>query len=249
MANDNTMDESNGSGKQDLELINKQLKREIAKKKKIEQELIKAQKVLTASLKEKEILLKEIHHRVKNNLQIVNSLMSLQMNHVEDPKILKLFQECQNRIISMSLIHEQLYRSDDLASINLKDYLDLLTDRLRALYDINNKVEIQVELSGDQINLDTLIPISLILNEVISNSFKHAFAGVGAPRIDVRLEKEEHQYMLTIADNGTSFDVKKFLEESNSLGFELIKALVEQIDGEIELQSHDGTSCTIRFDA
>ncbi|MBR8828994.1 MAG: PAS domain S-box protein [Gomphosphaeria aponina SAG 52.96 = DSM 107014] len=226
----------------------------------------KAQTKLINSLQEKEVLLKEIHHRVKNNLYVISSLLNLQSSYVEDEKIINLFTDSQNRIQSMAMIHEQLYQSQNLAKIDLTEYLQRLLDNLFLSYNNNRRqikpvIEVVREnLSTYQtadayeatellLNLETAIPCGLLINELVTNSFKHAFPDGRGGEISIKLRvAQEKKINLTVADNGIGLPEGLNWEESPSLGLRLVRILTQQLDGEIELlTSSSGTSFHLKF--
>lgn len=197
---------------------------------------------------EKEVLLKEIHHRVKNNLQVINSLLRLQAAMIDDPKVVSLFEDCQNRVRSMALIHDKLYAIKDLSSIQVKEYIENLTGSLIDTYGLKNKVDLKLTIEPLSFSVDTLIPLGLLLNEIISNSLKYAFKEMNSGLIKVSLKAlENNKYELLVSDNGKGFSKDVFNEPQNSLGIELIKAFVDQLDGTIEKLDLPGTSYRIVF--
>ncbi|MBU4547231.1 MAG: ATP-binding protein, partial [Euryarchaeota archaeon] len=212
----------------------------------------KAEEKIKNSLKEKEVLLQEIHHRVKNNLQIISSLLNLQTSNIRDPLDLEIFQESQDRIKSMALIHEQLYRSRDLASINFAIYIQQIMSHLFYSYTFKDKnIKLKLELEDINLEIDTAIPCGLIINEVVSNCLKHAFKGKNSGEIKIVFKEEKGLHHLTISDNGIGFPLKK-MEKSTSLGLKLVQMLVDQIEGELEIDSkmevnNSGTSFYIKF--
>lgn len=198
---------------------------------------------------EKETLLKEVHHRVKNNLQIINSLLRLQSYQLEDNATKTLFTDCQNRVASMALIHEKLYRTDDLATINIEEYVNELTEGLLSSYAFHANVKIEVETSVKNLGINTIVPFGLILNEIISNSLKYGFRHMNEGVISLNLSKDNKGiYTLLIGDNGLGYDAEVFNKnERETLGIELIKTLTEQLDGEIELLDSPGTFYKLTF--
>lgn len=210
--------------------------------------LIEQNTNITKQKEEKELLLKEIHHRVKNNLQIINSLLRLQSHQVEDKKALALFEECQNRILSMAMIHEKLYKSKNLANIDADNYILTLGESLIHSYRTNKEVALKVECSVETIGIDTLMPLGLILNELISNSLKYAFIGRANGKIIIRLYKKGNEWLeMLVTDNGIGLPEDFSWDASNTLGIELIKTLVEQINGTIEINNAMGTTFKITF--
>ncbi len=207
-----------------------------------------AEEQIQASLTEKVVLLKEIHHRVKNNLQIVTSLLSLQSSRLEDPKTQNILQECQNRVSSMALIHEQLYQSEDLAKIDLAQYVQNLVANLCNSYDIYNSA-IQVKTAIDEIylNIDTAIPCGLMLNELISNALKHAFPGNRKGEINISLRLENNYVNLTVSDDGIGISPDLDIDKTTSLGLQLVKALTRQLQGTLTLKRDIKTEFVIIF--
>ncbi len=195
-----------------------------------------------------EVLLKEIHHRVKNNLQIINSLINLQSGYVEDDNVQEMFKEARNRIITMALIHEKLYESKDLTNINLKQYLIKLLDYLKSSYIIKDDVKFKTDIEDIKLNIDTVIPLGIVINEIISNSLKYAFVDVSSqPEISISIKKIGDTYELIAGDNGKGFDKKMFDSETNTLGLELIKMLSEQLNGTVQILDKPGTWYKINF--
>lgn len=206
---------------------------------------------LKKALADKEILLREIHHRVKNNLQIISSLLQLQAQDLGNRSVQDLFRDCQNRITSMSLIHNTLFRSADVADIDLGDYMLTLIHHLLASYVITpNQVELRTDLMPIRLSLDQAIPCGLILNELVSNSLKHAFPADRSGMIHIALMLTEWQeVMLEVRDNGVGFPHGLNWVNSPSLGLSLVRDLaIEQLDGTIDCQSdRGGTQFIIRF--
>jgi len=197
---------------------------------------------------EKEILLKEIHHRVKNNLQVINSLLSIQSSYTSDPKSLALFDEAKNRIRSMALIHEKMYQTGDLAHIDFQDYIIALTNDLISTYSINCDIFLDIKIDEVKFDIDTIIPIGLLLNEIISNTLKYAFVDRKKGRIIMHLtHKSDNTYQLVAGDDGVGMDKNILEQEDVSLGMELIKIFVEQLDGKIERLEKEGTIYQIEF--
>lgn len=211
--------------------------------------LIEQNVSITKQKEEKELLLKEIHHRVKNNLQIINSLLRLQSHQLDDQNAIILFEECQNRILSMAMIHEKLYKSKDLANINVEEYIRTLTESLIRSYSTDKKVLLNVTCSVEKIGIDTLMPLGLILNELISNSLKYAFEGKQNGEINISLHKRENEKLeMIVSDNGIGLPPDFSWENANTLGIELIKTLVEQINGTVEIKRDWGTVFKIIFE-
>ncbi len=201
------------------------------------------------SLKQKELLLKEIHHRVKNNLQIISSLIKLQSAHIKDSEIHDLFSESQNRIKTMALIHEKLYRSTDLSVIEFYDYIKNLVYSLYSTYGTNiDKVKPVIEFTSIYLDIDTSIPCGLIVNELISNCLKYAFPGEREGSIYINLtESETGNYVMTIRDDGVGIPPQVNFNNTASLGLKLVKILAEQLGGKAELIRKNGTEFRISF--
>ena len=198
---------------------------------------------------EKEVLLKEIHHRVKNNLQVINSLIRLQCAYTDDQEALDLFDECQNRIISMALIHEKMYEAHDLSNINIEEYISELSQNLLRSYRLNKHLELDIDVSVKTLTLDTLIPLGLLLNELISNSLKHAFTDQNeAGVITVKLDLEPSgKFILEIGDNGIGLPKDFTFNSAHTLGMELVVTLSSQLDGTIERIDKPGSHFRIEF--
>jgi two-component sensor histidine kinase/ligand-binding sensor domain-containing protein len=198
---------------------------------------------------ENEILLKEVHHRVKNNLQIINSLINIQSDYVNDPRAAELFREIRNRIRTISLVHEKLYKSTDYGNINVKEYIHMLVENLIETYSINKFIKLKLDLEVQHFNLNTIIPLGLLLNEIISNSFKYAFDGMDNGKIEIELHKSalSDEYTLIIGDNGKGYDRDLLSAENSTLGLELIKILASQLNGTIERIEKPGTYYILKF--
>ncbi len=198
---------------------------------------------------EKEVLLKEIHHRVKNNLQVISSLLNLQSNSLSDEKMKSAVKEGQSRVKSMALIHQTLYQSDRLTRIDLQDYIEKLVSFLSDTYR-NEKKEIVTVINAKNISLDidTAIPLGLIINELVSNSFKHAFKNKTKGLIEVILEKPgSTDYKLFVSDNGIGLADNFNIEKADSLGLKLVNILTRQLKGELTFHKNDVTAFSIIF--
>jgi len=216
------------------------------KKAQIEQE--KAEIALKKSLMEKESLLREIHHRVKNNLQIILSLLSLQSKNVVDEKDKELFKGSQNQVRSMALIHEKLYESDNLSSINFSEYIKSLLNSIMDDYpQYIHSINLDVDMKDIELNIETSVPCGLIINELVSNSLKHAFPPGRKGSISVKMHSDNNDYVLTIADDGVGYEKKAELSESTKFGLKLVNVLVKQLDGSIEHLEEKGTVYRIIF--
>ncbi len=207
----------------------------------------RAQEQIESSLKEKEVLLKEIHHRVKNNLQIISSLLNLQSAEIDDPRASQKFRESQDRVKAMALIHERLYQSSDLAKIDFSGYVRNLTGHLQRSYRVDaNRIRLNLEVDPVPMNLDVAIPCGLIINELVSNSFKYAFPNGAGGEIKVRFEEANGNGMkLHVEDNGVGLPEGSNPEESDSLGLKLVRSLTEQLGGTLRYSSQNGFACDI----
>jgi PAS domain S-box-containing protein len=204
---------------------------------------------IEASLKEKDILLKEIHHRVKNNLQIISSLLNLQSKFIKDQKYVEIFRESKNRIKSMALIHEKLYGPRDFTKINFYDYVSELTAYLFNAYSINSKnVKLNLRIDKIFLSMDVAITLGLIINELISNSLKYAFLPGHGGEINIALYNDtDGRYILNVKDNGKGLPEDFDIKNSESLGLQLIQMFVEQLDGKMVLAGEKGLECKINF--
>lgn len=209
----------------------------------------RAEELVRTSLREKEVLLKEIHHRVKNNLQIVSTLLDLQSEHTSDPATLEMFQESRSRVRSMALIHERLYRSHDIARVDFGEYVRQLAADLYRTYKVSDD-DIRLVVSADlpPLTLDIAIPCGLLLNELMSNSLKHAFAGRSEGCLQVTLSRDaDGANVLVVADDGVGFPAGIDFRKTSSFGLQLVTTLADQLDGDIALTVEKGTRFTIRF--
>jgi two-component sensor histidine kinase len=198
------------------------------------------------SLREKDALLREVHHRVKNNMQVVSSLLQLQSNYLQDPKLLEPFHDCQNRIRTMALIHEKLYRSEGLAQIDFNEYLQSLTVMLLRAQGKGPKIRSEFHLEPVVLGIDTALPLGLIANELISNALKHAFAGRQNGLVRVSLSRHNGgEFRLAVGDDGVG--LPDDISQSNSLGVRLVRILTGQIKGRMEYKSDHGAEFTIIF--
>lgn len=210
--------------------------------------LKKAEKDLKMSLEEKEMLLKEIHHRVKNNLMVISSLLNLQSRYIKDPEALDVFKESQNRAKSMALIHERLYRSTDLKKIDFGDYIrTLATDLFRTYATDTSKIQLKMNVEDIQLDINTAIPLGLIVNELISNALKYAFPNDIEGSIVIDFHSHNNILTIKVKDNGIGFPENLDYKNTESLGLQLVNTLTKQIDGEIQLTKNQGTEFKITF--
>ncbi len=208
----------------------------------------KAENKLLTSLQEKEVLLKEVHHRVKNNLQVISSILNLQSSYVKDKKTLNILRESQNRIKSMSFIHESLYRARDFSSLNFSEYIENLVRNLVQSYMLDHdNVNTELDLGQHALSLDQAIPCGLIINELVSNSIKYAFPKGKEGMITVKLKEVENKLHFTVADNGIGLPENFNVEETDTLGLQLVYTLIDQLDGDIEVINDNGTKFLFNF--
>lgn len=208
-----------------------------------------AEEKIKASIKEKEVMLREIHHRVKNNMQIISSLLRLQARKIKNKKIIDMFNVAQSRIKSMALIHESLYRSGDLARINFSDFIKKLTIHLSAMYATEkDNVKLKLDVKNVILDINRAIPCGLIINELVSNSLKHAFSDGRKGEIAVIMNiNRRGKYTLVVEDTGIGFPEKFNLREPRTMGLQLVIDLVKQLDGALELRKDEGTKFKIVF--
>ncbi len=207
----------------------------------------RADEQLKSSLTEKEILLKEIHHRVKNNLQVITSLLALQSDSVEDETVRQMFDEACNRVRSIGDIHELLYRSPDLAHVDFNTYLHRLAQHLLAFYGVDpDRIRVSISANAD-LTLSEAIPCGLIVNELLTNCLKHGFSQGKTGSIQLSLKCEGDQCVLEVADNGVGFPPDVSLEEPTSLGLKLVSVLARQLRGDLRRLESEGTRMAVVF--
>jgi two-component sensor histidine kinase len=200
--------------------------------------------------KEKEFLLKEIHHRVKNNLGIVSSLLDLQASKMNDPAAIEAIEDSRNRVYSMSMIHQKLYLGKNLSSIEMKDYFINLSKHIIDSYGVHELIEFDYELDEVQLDVDSAIPLGLIVNELLTNSFKHAFPNSKQGIVKIIFQKmEKKRFLLEIIDNGIGIgDFDKKNNQSIGFGTMLIDLLVKQLDGSMTIFNGVGTRVSMEFE-
>jgi PAS domain S-box-containing protein len=216
--------------------------RDITERKMIEEQL-------RTSLTEKEILLKEVHHRVKNNLQVISSMLHLQSARVTDEEVLMAFRESQSRVDTMALIHAKLYQSGDLTNVPFRSYIGELITNLYISFGVSDEtVKAVIDVADVTLNVNTAIPCGLIINELVTNCLKHAFPGNRTGEIVVSMRQTaDGRYVLAVGDNGVGFPEDTDFRKTGSLGLKLVNSLTSQLDGTIELARNGGTTFTIRF--
>jgi len=210
----------------------------------------RAAAALSASLQEKEILLKEIHHRVKNSLQLVASMLNLQSDSVEDDSLKESLSDSQSRIKALALVHEKLYGAQDLAHVSFKAYSDdLLSFLFRSLQAGSDLVSLDLDVADVSLDIDSAIPVGLILSELVTNSLKHGFPDGRAGEITIGLHPRlPPGFALTVADNGIGFPADLDFRQTDTLGLQLVCVLTAQIGGSIELDRTNGSRFTIEFE-
>ncbi|MBT4269325.1 MAG: PAS domain S-box protein [Deltaproteobacteria bacterium] len=208
-----------------------------------------AEEKISSSLEEKETLLQEIHHRVKNNMQVINSLLKLQADNIEDNQIKEILKESQGRVYAMSAVHETLHGSENLSDIDLKTYLSKITTSIFQTYAVNPaKVSLKNDIEDSPININQAYPLGLIVNELVSNSLKYAFPEESIGEICLSMKKIDKELKIIMMDNGIGMPAGLDWKSSSTLGLKLVRTLVEnQLDGSIEMESKDGTKFTIKF--
>ncbi|SDE78664.1 Two-component sensor histidine kinase, contains HisKA and HATPase domains [Pricia antarctica] len=206
----------------------------------------KKNRMLQKQNEEKEFLLKEIHHRVKNNLEIVSSLLSLQSAQIKDTNVLNAMTESQHRVQSMGMIHQKLYMGKNLAAIEMKDYFQNLADYIVDAYGMENRISIAIAMDACEVDVDMAIPIGLIVNELLTNSLKYAFPNKRKGKVSIRLKKSASRLQLEVIDDGVGMVLKNEGQPSG-FGIQLIELLTKQLDGKMVLNTHQGTSVSIQF--
>jgi two-component sensor histidine kinase len=226
----------------------RKLEHEITEKVKAQQSARIQEEKLIKSLEEKEILLKEIHHRVKNNMQIISSLLNLQSGYLKDKGAVDALKDCQGRIMSMAMIHENLYRSKPLTGIKFKDYIDFLVKNIFHTYNVNTEL-FEVDIDADEVylDIDTAIPCGLIINELLTNSIKHAYPEGTGGQLNIKIDQDDGKYYLQVADDGMGLPAKLDITNTGSLGLLLVNSLVKQLEGKLEVYREKGTIFQISF--
>jgi two-component sensor histidine kinase/ActR/RegA family two-component response regulator len=210
-----------------------------------------AEEYLKKSLEEKDVLLREVHHRVKNNMQIISSILSMQSRNIDDPRLKEVLQESQNRIHSMALIHENLYNHKSLANIMFSSYVKSLTGNIARTYANHNaNVKFDYQIDDAYLPMDIAIPCGLIINELISNSFKYAFVNQPNGIISIHFKNmNENDFVLTVSDNGVGIPADVNIKKTKSLGMKILHKLVQQIEGDLQNDFSNGTKFSIAFNS
>ncbi|MGB1269838.1 MAG: histidine kinase dimerization/phosphoacceptor domain -containing protein [Flavobacteriaceae bacterium] len=227
-------------------LWNRSLQREIVKRNIIEEKLESSLLELEKKNDEKRAMLKEIHHRVKNNLQVVNSLLKLQSRKLKSEEAVTMFKETQNRVVSMALLHEKMYRSDDIHQINVQDYISLLVKDLVKSYAVDKNIHLNIQIEPVNLMMRTLVPLGLIINEMITNSLKHGFKNKSEGEISVSIRHiKEKRFEMIIGDNGDGVAKE---HKSTGIGVNLIKIFTKQLNGTLEQLDVPGAVFKLTFD-
>ncbi len=207
----------------------------------------KKEKKLINTIEEKSILMREIHHRVKNNLQLVSSLLYLQSSYIQDPKVKKVLKDTENRVKSMAILHEKIYRTKELNNLNFKDYIEEIIKELLISYKIDKKIKLDADIKDIDLNIDKAINCGLIVNELITNSIQHAFNDVEKGKIKIKILQEADKVFINISDDGSGFKEDYEDVKTKSLGLQIVESLVKQLKGTIKKENSHGTKFTIQF--
>jgi two-component sensor histidine kinase len=211
-------------------------------------ELIVSEQAMRRSLREKEVLLREIHHRVKNNLQVISSLLNLQAHALTDPAVRAIFNDSQKRVQSIALVHEKLHQSADLSHVDFEEYTAALLDNLFDTYDATERgVSPLIDVSGVRLAIDTAIPCGLIVNELVTNALKHGFPAGRQGEVRVILHEEKDDLELVVADDGVGLPAGIDPRRTTSLGLDLVFTFAEQLGARVEVLREHGTAFQFRF--
>jgi PAS domain S-box-containing protein len=212
-------------------------------------ERLRGEEALKSALKEKDVLLREIHHRVKNNMQVISSLLSLQVDRVDNEQVRQILLESQQRVVAMAMVHETLYGGKSLSTVDLSGYVGKLVNHLKDLYGGHASIDIDLDIENVEWGVDQAVTCGLIINELITNAFKHAFPKGGKGRIHVRIRRiEDEEILLTVSDDGIGFKTEADPENPSTLGLRLVHGLLEhQLNGSLEMRVEAGTTFTLRW--
>lgn len=201
------------------------------------------------SLQEKDALLKEIHHRVKNNMQIVSSIFLLQSRQIKDPAALLAINESQSRVKAMALVHQKVYQNEDMASVDFQDYLSGLCGQIAATANLDqSQVQTQIDAENIHLNVDTAVPLGLIVHELVSNAYKFAFAEKQNGKVGIHLQSlDGNTYQLLVKDNGVGLPAGFNIANAQTLGLKLVRLLTEQLNGSVAIRPGPGTEISITF--
>ena len=200
------------------------------------------------SLEEKEVLLKEVHHRVKNNLQVVCSLLDLQAQYSQDPATVEMFRESEHRVRSMAMVHERLYQSQEFTNVDFTDYIESLSNHLFRSYQVDGRISLEVDVRGVRLSIERAVPCGLLVNELVSNCLKHAFKGRERGRIRIKLHMvAEDEILLAVSDDGIGLSPSTEPGTTATFGMQLVGALVNQLHGKFSIHREAGTTIRIVF--
>jgi len=203
---------------------------------------------LKQALREKESLLREIHHRVKNNMAVVSSLLSLEARKIKDATVRSLFEKSQQRVRSMALVHEKLYQTKDLSSINFESYIKSMVLDIISMYRIDTSaITTEINIGDIELDLESAVPCGLIINELLTNAFKHAFPKNGRGVLSINFTRTDGTYTLIIKDNGVGLPEGFDYREADTLGFQLVDILTGQLGGTLQIKSDKGTEAVVMF--
>lgn len=213
------------------------------------EDLVRANEALQTALAEKEVLLREIHHRVKNNLQVISSILNLQSRHAEDSRTRAVLEESRSRIQSMTMVYEQLYQAEDLSRIDFRKYVRNLAGALHVSHHVNHEaIKLNTDIDDFQLDIGTAIPCGLIISELVLNSLKHAFPENTVGQVDIAFRAgKKMQCTLMVRDNGIGLPEDLDVDSANTLGLQLVRALVDQLEGTIQMVRNNGTKFIIKF--
>jgi two-component sensor histidine kinase len=207
----------------------------------------RAEQKIEASLREKEVLLREIHHRVKNNLQVIVSLLGMTAHRSENPEALAVLEESRSRVYSMALVHQTLYSSNTLSYVDMNRYIPRLVQAIQAALCNPSRISVTGKSSDVEVDLDQAVPLGLIINELVSNAIKHGFPGGREGLVVVELVEQEQNLLLTVRDNGVGLNPGESYETEHSLGLHLVRAMAEQLGGILATRSQGGTVVELQF--
>ncbi|NRA12915.1 MAG: PAS domain S-box protein [Crocinitomicaceae bacterium] len=211
-------------------------------------ERVKAKELLETALKEKEVLFQEIHHRLKNNLAIISSILELQADKSDDPKFVRAIRDSQRRIKTTALAHEILYETDTIGPVDLNNYVENLSNNvLDSFVEENSRISLKKHIDIENLDIDHAIPLGLIMNELMTNSFKHAFPEKRDGEIQIRIVQEGDMINFKFEDNGIGLPNAFDINSSGSTGMIVVNSLIDQLEGELEINSENGTHYSITF--
>jgi two-component sensor histidine kinase len=209
----------------------------------------RTEEAVRASLAEKDALLRSMHHRVKNNLQLITSLINLQASPIEDKRVLALFDATRSRIFSIATVHETLHRSQGYTHLQIAAYIGQLVPELMRFHYIDERIQVKVDADVDTLELDRAVPFGLLLNELVSNACKHAFPGERRGQVTIRCGRDNRCYLLIVSDNGVGLPPDLDYQHPGSMGLRLVHMLAQQLGGNVVVAPGTGTRIEVRFPA